>query len=219
MTSLRSSFSLIARSIFGMCVLGWSLGCAETQQTPAETPESEQLPPPPDSGKAPVATEGSTDPEAAEPPPPEEPPKERVVTGSPCPAYPAKAQEAGVEGEVLVRYKVTKKGLPKDIEALTGPKKLRKACIDSITYASFPPKVEAGEPVSTVHEKTCTFRLPEDYKKKAKARTRARARDKAAAKEKAKEEAESAASTQDEEEHEDPLADEPSNPDDAGNDT
>lgn len=150
--------------------LGFALlfGCSTATQTPAQTPETEEVPPPPSEpasvGEAPEVVE------SADAPPPEEEPTERVVTGSPCPAYPAAVREAGIEGEVTVRYTVTKEGLPEDIKALSGPDELRKACVDSITYASFPPKVEAGEPVATVHEKTCTFRLPEKEKKSAESR-------------------------------------------------
>jgi protein TonB len=71
------------------------------------------------------------------------------VAGNPAPAYPATARRAGVEGQVVVRARVTAEGTVHEVQLRRGAHPLLdEAALDAVERWRFTPALRDGRPVA-----------------------------------------------------------------------
>jgi protein TonB len=91
---------------------------------------------------------------------PRDAPLPLVAMSMTYPQYPEQARIKGIEGDVLVRYRIGKNGRVLEVEVLHAADKiLTEAAVRAIKYWRFRPKLENGQPIEVVHELTVRFVL------------------------------------------------------------
>jgi protein TonB len=75
------------------------------------------------------------------------------------PAYPAKAQRAGIEGTVVVQVEIRRDGTVRRTEAIRGPQRLRRPATSAIKQWRWQPSLLHGQPVERQAEVWCWFVL------------------------------------------------------------
>jgi protein TonB len=91
---------------------------------------------------------------------PRDAPLPLVAMSMTYPQYPETARLQGIQGDVIVRYRIGKNGRVVDVEVLKAADKLlTQAAVKAIKYWRFRPKLENGQPIEVVHELTVRFVL------------------------------------------------------------
>jgi protein TonB len=84
--------------------------------------------------------------------------KEPKLLSSTLPVYPAFAKEAHIEGDVVIRTTVDKKGNVTHMEIVSGSAMLRQAALDALGRWKYEPSKLDGQPVSVQMLVTIKFR-------------------------------------------------------------
>ena len=78
------------------------------------------------------------------------------------PDYPDKAEETGLTGRVIMKFKINVDGSVSDVHVLEGDEIFRKPAIDAVTKLSYKPAERNDKPVPVWMTLTFAFALPED---------------------------------------------------------
>jgi TonB family protein len=85
--------------------------------------------------------------------------KEPQVISAPLPVYPAIAQRAHVEGDVVIDTQIDKSGAVIHMKVVSGPTALRQAALDALRKWKYQPSQLDGQPVAVQMLVTVRFRL------------------------------------------------------------
>jgi TonB family protein len=75
------------------------------------------------------------------------------------PVYPPEARRAGIQGQVLLRAKISKEGRIADLQLISGPKELAQAAIGAVEQWRYRPYLLMGNPVEVDTEILVNFTL------------------------------------------------------------
>jgi TonB family protein len=75
------------------------------------------------------------------------------------PVYPPEARRAGIQGQVLLRAKISKEGRIADLQLISGPKELAQAAIGAVEQWRYRPCLLMGNPVEVDTEILVNFTL------------------------------------------------------------
>jgi protein TonB len=75
------------------------------------------------------------------------------------PVYPQIAQNARIQGEVVLDAVISKTGLIESVQAVSGPELLRGAAMDAVRHAHYQPYTVGGENVQVTTTVTVVFRM------------------------------------------------------------
>jgi TonB family protein len=75
------------------------------------------------------------------------------------PTYPAEAKEKQIQGEVVVKAKISETGVVTSAEAISGPELLQQAAVDAVKQWRFDPAVKDGKPIAVNSDIEIKFRL------------------------------------------------------------
>ncbi|MGA8761498.1 MAG: energy transducer TonB, partial [Candidatus Sulfotelmatobacter sp.] len=75
------------------------------------------------------------------------------------PVYPPEARRAGIQGQVLLRAKISREGRIIDLELISGPKELAQAAIGAVEQWRYRPYLLMGNPVEVDTEILVNFTL------------------------------------------------------------
>ena len=84
---------------------------------------------------------------------------ERRVIHEVTPEYPALAQQAGIEGTVVLRAIVNAAGAVSQVKLVSGPQALSQAAMDAVRWWRYEPYFVNGQPATVETTVSVNFRL------------------------------------------------------------
>ncbi len=75
------------------------------------------------------------------------------------PIYPLPAQQANVQGSVVLQARISEEGNVQDLQVISGPPMLTGAALEAVKQWQFKPHYEAGKAVSTETRITVNFTI------------------------------------------------------------